>query len=209
MAESKTFGYARVSTAYQNADRQIKELLDAGVPERNIFIDKESGRDFNRDQYQLLFQLLREGDVVFIPSIDRLGRNYTEISRQWAAITQDKKADIVILDMAELLDTRKRDKTLTEQFISDIVVKLLSYIAEIERRDIRERQRQGIELAKARGVYRGRKPVEIDKEKFEKVYGEVMRGERTNKYAMKVLGLKNNTYYKAVKEFKTRTGRWA
>lgn len=209
MAENKIWGYARVSTKYQNEERQIKALLEAGVDERNIFIDKESGKDFNREQYKLLFQLLRDGDVVFVPSIDRLGRDYTEISKQWAAITQEKQADIVVLDMAEILDTRKKDKGLTDQLISDIVLKLLSYVAEVERRDIRERQQQGIELAKARGVYTGRKPIEIDKVEFEKMYAEVVRGERTNKYAMQKLGLKPNTYYKAKKEYETKTGRWS
>jgi DNA invertase Pin-like site-specific DNA recombinase len=208
MAENKVWGYARVSTKYQNEERQIKILTDAGVDERNIFIDKESGRDFNREQYALMFRMLRSGDVVFVPSIDRLGRDYGEISKQWAAITQEKMADIVVLDMLELLDTRKKDKNLTDQLISDIVLKLLSYVAEVERRDIKERQRQGIELAKSRGVYTGRKPIDIDKEQFEAVYGEVARGERTNKYAMKKLGLKPNTYYKAKKEYETKTGRW-
>lgn len=208
MAETKMWGYARVSTKDQNDERQIKALMEAGIDERNIFIDKESGKDFNREQYALLFRMLRSGDVVFVPSIDRLGRDYTEISKQWAAITQEKMADIVILDMAELLDTRKKDKSLTDQLISDIVLKLLSYVAEVERRDIKERQRQGIELAKARGVYTGRKPIEIDKKQFEAVYGEVVRGERTNKYAMQKLGLKPNTYYKAKKEYESKTGRW-
>ena len=208
MAETKIWGYARVSTKDQNEERQIKILTEAGVDERNMFVDKESGKDFNREQYALLFRMLRSGDVVFVPSIDRLGRDYTEISKQWAAITQEKMADIVVLDMQEILDTRKKDKTLTDQLISDIVLKLLSYVAEVERRDIKERQRQGIELAKARGVYTGRKPIAIDKEAFEKMYAEVARGERTNKYAMQKLGLKPNTYYKAKKEYETKTGRW-
>jgi DNA invertase Pin-like site-specific DNA recombinase len=108
-----------------------------------------------------------------------------------------------------LLDTRNKDKDLTGQLIGDIVLQQLSYVAEVERRDIQERQRQGIEEAKKRGVYTGRKPIDIDIKAFENVYGEVVRKERTNRYAMQKLGLKPNTYYKAVEEFKTRTGRWA
>mgnify|MGYP001164247555 CR=1 FL=1 len=209
MAQSKMFGYARVSSKDQNPDRQIEAFKGIGIDERDIFLDKESGKDFNRDSYQTMIRVLRDGDIVFVTSIDRLGRDYNEISKQWAHITQDIKAHIVVMDMPELLDTRKTDKDLTGTLISDIVLKLLSYVAEVERRDIKERQRQGIEEAKRRGVYTGRKPIDIDIKAFESVYGEVVRKERTNKYAMQKLGLKPNTYYKAVDEFKTRTGRWA
>lgn len=208
MAENKMFGYARVSSKDQNPDRQIEAFKAIGINERDIFLDKESGKNFNREKYQALTgSILRRGDVVFVTSIDRLGRDYTEISKQWAHITQDIGADIVVMDMP-LLDTRKTDKDLTDTLISDIVLKLLSYVAEVERRDIRERQRQGIEEAKKRGAYTGRKPIEVDKEQFEKIYAEVVRGERTNRYAMQKLGLKPNTYYKAVNEYKTKTGRW-
>lgn len=206
---AKNFGYARVSTKDQNVDRQITALLEAGIDERDIFIDKESGKDFNRDQYQLLIRTLREGDTVFITSLDRFGRDYNEISKQWEHIHKTIGADIVIMDMADLLDTRKKEAGLTGQLIGDIVLRLLSYVAEIERRDIRERQRQGIEAAKERGAYKGRKPIEVDKMKFEALYSRVLRGECTNKYAMKELGLKPNTYYKAVTNFKEHTGPWA
>jgi DNA invertase Pin-like site-specific DNA recombinase len=208
MAQSKMFGYARVSSKDQNPDRQIEAFKGIGIDERDIFLDKESGKDFNRDSYQTMIRVLRDGDIVFVTSIDRLGRDYNEISKQWATITQEIKADIVVMDMP-LLDTRNKDKDLTGQLIGDIVLKLLSYVAEVERRDIKERQRQGIEEAKKRGVYTGRKPIDIDIKAFESVYGEVVRKERTNKYAMQKLGLKPNTYYKAVEEFKTRMGRWA
>ena len=208
MAQSKMFGYARVSSKDQNPDRQIEAFKGIGIDERDIFLDKESGKDFNRDSYQTMIRVLRDGDVVFVTSIDRLGRDYNEISKQWATITQEIKADIVVMDMP-LLDTRNKDKDLTGQLIGDIVLKLLSYVAEVERRDIKERQRQGIEEAKKRGVYTGRKPIDIDIKAFEIVYGEVVRKERTNKYAMQKLGLKPNTYYKAVGEYKTKTGRWA
>ena len=208
MAQSKIFGYARVSSKDQNPDRQIEAFKGIGVDERDIFLDKESGKDFNRDSYQTMIRVLRDGDIVFVTSIDRLGRDYNEISKQWATITQEIKADIVVMDMP-LLDTRNKDKDLTGQLIGDIVLKLLSYVAEVERRDIKERQRQGIEEAKKRGVYTGRKPIDIDIKAFEIVYGEVVRKERTNKYAMQKLGLKPNTYYKAVNEYNTKTGRWA
>ena len=207
MAQSKMFGYARVSSKDQNPDRQIEAFKGIGIDERDIFLDKESGKDFNRDSYQTMIRVLRDGDVVFVSSIDRLGRDYNEISKQWATITQEIKADIVVMDMP-LLDTRNKDKDLTGQLIGDIVLKLLSYVAEVERRDIKERQRQGIEEAKKRGVYTGRKPIDIDIKAFEIVYGEVVRKERTNKYAMQKLGLKPNTYYKAKKEYETKTGRW-
>lgn len=208
MAENKIFGYARVSSKDQNEARQIEALTAHGIEERNIFLDKESGKDFDREQYQLMIRLLRDGDVVFVTSIDRLGRNYSEICQQWAMITQEIKADIVVMDMP-LLDTRKKDQDLIGQVISDIVLKLLSYVAEVERRDIKERQKQGIEEAKKRGVYTGRQPIKIDKEAFENALAAVRRGEWSNKYAMGQLGLKPNTYYKAIKEHDTKTGRWA
>ena len=206
MANNISFGYIRVSSKDQNADRQIEKMKALGVDERHVFADMESGKDFNREQYQAMITMLRGGDLVYVPSIDRLGRNYNEVLKQWAIITKDKGADIVVLDMP-LLDTRN-DRDLTGTLISDIVLQLLSYVAEKERESIKVRQAEGIALAKARGVYQGRKPIAVDKVKFEEVFGEVLRGERTNKYAMGVLGLKPNTYYKAVNEFKTRTGRW-
>lgn len=206
MANNIEFGYVRVSTKEQNEQRQVDKLRKLGIDERHIFIDKESGKDFQREQYQAMLAMLREGDTVFVASLDRLGRNYKELSDEWDRITNEKKADIVVLDMP-ILDTRnKRD--LTGTLISDIVLKLLSYVAENERQKIRSRQAEGIAIAKAAGKYKGRKPIEVDKEKFEKVYGEVTRGERTNKYAMQALGLKPNTYYRIVSEFKARTGQW-
>ena len=206
MANNIDVGYTRVSAKDQNADRQIKQMLDLGINERYIFCDKESGKDFNREQYKAMLAMLREGDVVYFTSLDRMGRSYQEIATQWRIITEEKRCDIVILDM-DILDTRK-NRDLTGQLISDIVLKLLSYVAERERENIRKRQAEGIAIAKEKGVYKGRKPIEIDKEAFETVYAEVVRGERTNKYAMEKLGLKPNTYYKAVNEYNTKTGRW-
>lgn len=206
MANNITFGYIRVSSKDQNEARQVEKMRELGIDERHIFIDKESGKDFDREQYQAMLAMLREGDLVYIPSIDRLGRNYKETKEQWAVITQDKKADIVVLDMP-ILDTRN-DKDLTGTLISDIVLQLLSYVAERERDNIKTRQAEGIAIAKAQGKYQGRKPKEIDKDLFEKLYGEVKRKERTATYAMQKMGVKRTTWYVLVNEYETRTGRF-
>lgn len=206
MANSISVGYIRVSSKDQNEARQVEKMKELGIDERHIFIDKESGKNFEREQYKAMIAMLRDGDVVYVSSIDRLGRNYNDILAQWTVITKEKKADIVVLDMP-LLDTRN-DRDLTGTLISDIVLQLLSYVAQKERENIRTRQAEGIAIAKANGVYKGRKPIEVDKAAFEAVYGEVIRGERTNRYAMQKLGLKPNTYYRFVKEFKTKTGTW-
>lgn len=207
MTNNITFGYIRVSSKDQNEARQIEKMQELGIDERHIFIDKKSGKDFDREQYRAMVTMMREGDTLYISSIDRLGRDYKEILEQWRIITKEKNADIVVLDMP-LLDTRK-DKDLTGVLISDIVLQLLSYVAEKERANIRARQAEGIAIAKAKGVYKGRKPIEVDKDKFEQIYGEVTRGERTNRYAMQKLGLKPNTYYRIVDAYKTKTGLWS
>lgn len=208
MADCIKVGYARVSSKDQNEARQIKALTEAGVDERYIFIDKESGKNYERDSYQAMLKVIRKGDTVFVTSLDRLGRNYTETGKQWEMITKEIGADIVVLDM-EILDTRKAND-LTGTFISDLVIKILSYVAEKERESIKQRQREGIDIAKAKGgVYQGRKPIEINKALFEVTLAEVRAGDRTNRSAMKKLDLKPNTYYKAIKEFDTKTGRWA
>jgi len=208
MADCIKVGYARVSSKDQNEARQIKALTEAGVDERYIFIDKESGKNYERDSYQAMLKVIRKGDTVFVTSLDRLGRNYTETGKQWEMITKEIGADIVVLDM-EILDTRKAND-LTGTFISDLVIKILSYVAEKERESIKRRQREGIDIAKAKGgVYQGRKPIEINKALFEVMLAEVRAGDRTNRSAMKKLDLKPNTYYKAIKEFDTKTGRWA
>lgn len=207
MADCIKVGYARVSSKDQNEARQIKALTEAGVDERYIFIDKESGKNYERDSYQAMLKVIRKGDTVFVTSLDRLGRNYTETGKQWEMITKEIGADIVVLDM-EILDTRKAND-LTGTFISDLVIKILSYVAEKERESIKRRQREGIDIAKAKGgVYQGRKPIEINKALFEVTLAEVRAGDRTNRSAMKKLDLKPNTYYKAIKEFDTKTGRW-
>jgi len=153
------YAYVRVSSTDQNEDRQMIAMEQAGVPEGNIYIDKQSGKDFNRPNYKRLMKRLREGDVLYILSIDRLGRNYEEIQNQWRIITKEKKVDIVVIDMP-LLDTR-RDKNLLGTFISDMVLQLLSFVAENERANIRSRQAAGIAAAKAKGVKFGRPVKEV------------------------------------------------
>ena len=151
---SNTYGYIRVSTREQNEDRQLIALREMSIPEGRIFMDKQSGKDFNRPQYKKLIRQLQPGDLLYIKSIDRLGRNYEEIQNQWRMLTKDKQVDIVVLDMP-LLDTR-RGKDLMGTFLSDIVLQVLSFVAENERSSIRQRQAEGIAAAKAKGVKFGR-----------------------------------------------------
>lgn len=150
------YGYVRVSTREQNEDRQMIALREAGVSSRNIYMDKQSGKDFERPQYKKLLRKLKKNDLLYIKSIDRLGRNYEEILQQWRAIIKEKGVDIVVLDMP-LLDTR-RGKDLMGTFLSDIVLQVLSFVAENERTNIRQRQAEGIAAAKAKGVRFGRPP---------------------------------------------------
>lgn len=171
----RQFGYIRVSTKEQNPDRQIAAMRDAGIADCDMVIEKQSGKDFDRPEYQRLVRKLRAGDALFIKSIDRLGRNYTEILEEWRTITKEKSADIVVLDMP-LLDTR-RGRDLTGTLISDIVLQLLSYVAQTERDFIRQRQREGIDAAKARGVRFGRmrfeKPEDWPELLLEYRYGQI------------------------------------
>ncbi len=153
------YGYIRVSTREQNEERQRLALLEAGVAEENFYMDKQSGKDFDRPQYRKLLRKLKPDDILFIKSIDRLGRNYEEIQEQWRVLTKQKRADIVVLDMP-LLDTR-RGKDLMGTFLSDIVLQVLSFVAENERDSIRQRQAEGIAAAKARGVQFGRPPAPL------------------------------------------------
>ena len=153
------YGYIRVSTKEQNEDQQRIAMEEAGVPERNVYMDKQSGKDFNRPQYKKLLRKMKKDDLLYIKSIDRLGRNYEEILQQWRYLTKDKGIDIVVLDMP-LLDTR-RGKDLMGTFLSDIVLQVLSFVAENERTNIRQRQAEGIAAAKARGVRFGRPEKEI------------------------------------------------
>ena len=153
------YGYVRVSTREQNEDRQMIAMREADVPKENIFMDKQSGKDFHRPQYQRMLRRMKKGDLLYIKSIDRLGRNYEEIQDQWRVLTKEKGVDICVIDMP-LLDTR-RGKDLVGTFLSDIVLQVLSFVAENERTLIRQRQAEGIAAAKARGVRFGRPPAPL------------------------------------------------
>jgi len=155
----QTYGYIRVSTKEQNEDRQLAAMRDFGVQEGNIFLDKLSGKDFERPSYKRLLKKLKPADTLVIKSIDRLGRNYEEILEQWRFITKERRANIVVLDMP-LLDTRQKERDLTGTFIADLVLQILSYVAQTEREFIHQRQAEGIAAAKARGVRFGRPPIE-------------------------------------------------
>lgn len=165
---SKIYGYCRVSSADQNEARQLIAMDEAGVPRDGIFTGKQSGKDFDRPAYQKLLRKLKEGDLLYIKSIDRLGRNYEEIIEQWRVLTKVKKADIVVLDMP-LLDTR-RDKNLLGNFIADLVLQVLSFVANMERDNIRQRQAEGIAAAKARGVKFGRPEMPLGESFYDVVW---------------------------------------
>ena len=190
--ENRTYGYVRVSSQEQNEDRQLIAMAEVGVSRENIYLDKQSGKDFERPNYKRLVKKLREGDILFIKSIDRLGRNYEEIQNQWRIITKEKRADMVVIDMP-LLDTR-RDKNLLGTFISDIVLQLLSYVAQKEREMIKQRQAEGIEVAKSKGVRFGR-PHKERPEEYEKLREEWKNGRISARDAAKQMGISHTTFY--------------
>ena len=197
MEDINIYGYMRVSSKEQNEDRQKIALTEMGVPENNIYMDKQSGKDFKRTQYKRLLRKLNENSVLYIKSIDRLGRNYGELNEQWRIITKEKKADIVVIDMP-LLDTR-RGKNLLGTFISDVVLALLSYVAENERTNIKQRQAEGIAAAKARGVKFGRPPLPIP-QNFYQMHKDWRAGKITIEEAAKACNMCPKTFYsKAVK----------
>lgn len=196
--KSKVFGYARVSSKEQNEERQLVAFKEYGIDERDIYIDKQSGKDFNRENYITLKHILRENDLLVIKSIDRLGRNYNQIIDEWKDITKNIKADIVVIDMS-LLDTRK-NKDLLGTFISDLVLQILSYVAEQERTFIKQRQKEGITNAKNNGVKFGRPKIEKPQD-FDVVVSRWKNKEIKSKEAMELLGLKPNTFYNMVKKY--------
>lgn len=197
MEDINIYVYMRVSSKEQNEDRQKIALTEMGVPENNIYMDKQSGKDFERTQYKRLLRKLNENSVLYIKSIDRLGRNYGELNEQWRIITKEKKADIVVIDMP-LLDTR-REKNLLGTFISDVVLALLSYVAENERTNIKQRQAEGIAAAKARGVKFGRPPLPIP-QNFYQMHKDWRAGKITIEEAAKACNMCPKTFYsKAVK----------
>ena len=197
------YGYARVSSTDQNEDRQMVSLHGAGVPEKNIFVDKQSGKDFERQNYRSMVEKLEAGDLLYILSIDRLGRNYEEIQRQWRILTKEIGVDICVLDMA-LLDTRN-GKDLMGAFIADLVLQILSFVAQSERENIRKRQAEGIAAAKARGVRFGRPEKEAPDD-----FGEIVRAWEEKRLAvseaLKKCGMGEATFYRRVRGYRMGRG---
>ena len=187
-----TYGYIRVSSTDQNEDRQRIALRKRAVPPQNIYMDKQSGKDFNRPQYKKMVRRLREGDLLYILSIDRLGRNYEEIQNQWRVLTKEVGVDICVIDMP-LLDTRY-GKDLIGTFIADLTLQILSFVAENERTNIRQRQRQGIAAAKARGVRFGRPPRPLP-ENFHQVHRDWRGKKLTLREAARACGMPPSTFY--------------
>ena len=192
------YGYVRVSTAQQHIDRQIDALLELGLDKSCIYIDFESGKDFNRRNYKKLIRKLKKDDLVIIKSIDRLGRDYNMIIDEWRLITKEKKADIMVIDMP-LLDTRIEGKNLVGKFISDIVLQVLSFVAQNERETMRVRQAEGIKTAKARGVKFGRPRITLPNN-FEIVARQYLKKEITNKKACEILGMTRGSFFRYMKE---------
>lgn len=187
------YGYLRVSTREQNEERQRQAMREFGVPEGNLFLDRQSGKDFARPSYRRLVKKMKPGDLLVIKSIDRLGRNYDEILEQWRILTREKRVAIVVLDMP-LLDTRQ-GRDLTGTLIADIVLQLLSYVAQTEREFLRQRQAEGIAAAQARGVHFGRQAMEPPEE-FSAVYARWQAGELSARAAGKTLGVSHHTFLK-------------
>ena len=199
----RKFFYARISTKDQTLERQIVEAKKLGIDESYIFLEVASGKDFKRPEYQLLKRMLREGDVLYIKSLDRLGRNKQMILDEWNELVKVKKVDIVILDMPLLDTTKYKDMNGLENLISDIILQLLSYMAEDERLRTKERQREGIKIAREKGIKFGRRKIDPG-ENFEAVYKEWKSGEITAVKAMETLELKSNTFYRRVKEYESK-----
>lgn len=195
-----TYGYVRVSSLTQNIYRQMDEMYKYGLNNKNIYVDKQSGKDFERANYQKLKKKLKKDDLLIIKSIDRLGRNYDMIMNEWADITKNIGCDIYVIDFP-LLDTRIEGKNLVGKFIADIVLQILSFVAQNERENIRQRQAEGIRLAKERGVHMGR-PKYILPNNFEDVVKKYRNKEITNMQAIDILKMNRGTFFKYAKEYK-------
>ena len=193
----KKYGYVRVSSVDQNEDRQLVAMRELEIPEIQLYIDKQSGKDFERMAYKQLVKKLKQGDLLYVLSIDRLGRNHEEIQNQWRTLTKEKGVDIVVLDMP-LLDTRN-GKDLMGTFIADLVLQILSFVAQSERDNIKKRQAQGIAAARARGVHMGR-PVKRPPENFGKLAKQWARGKLTTTELMRRTELKETTLYRRLRE---------
>ena len=193
------YGYIRVSSKDQCEDRQWLALKQFDIPRKNIYVDKVSGKNFDRPQYNRLVKRLKKGDVLIVLSIDRLGRNYEEIQNQWRIITKVKQVDIVVLDMP-LLDTRKKgDQDLTGTFIADMVLQILAYVAQIERENIKQRQKEGIYAAKSRGVIFGRPRKDVP-QNFKEIKNQWLQNQITSRQAAKALGIAQSTFLRWVQE---------
>jgi len=193
------YGYVRVSTAEQHEDRQLLAMLELKIPANQIYVDKVSGKDFERPKYKELTSRLKNSDLLYIESIDRLGRNYDEIQNQWRILTKERGVDIAVIDMP-LLDTRN-GKDLMGTFIADIVLQILSFVAQTEREKIRTRQAEGIKAARLRGVHLGR-PIKKPPANFAKVAKQWERGNITFAEALKQTGFKEATFYRRLKEWR-------
>lgn len=198
--ENRRFGYIRVSSRDQNEGRQLQSMQEVGISSRDIFIDKQSGKNFNREQYQLLKRMIRKGDILYIHSLDRFGRNKEEILQEWNAITKEIEADIVVLDMPLLDTTQYKDSLGT--FIADLVLQILSWMAQEERDRIRKHQREGIDAALNKGISFGRPKAQIS-QKFIEVYNQWKQKEITAVQAMKEANVKKTTFYKLVKQYES------
>ena len=198
------YGYVRVSSKDQNEDRQVITMREMQVPEANIFIDKQSGKDFNRPQYKKLLRKVKPDDLIYIKSIDRLGRNYSEILDQWKLITKNKHVDLYVMDMP-ILDTR-REKDLLGTFIGDLVLALLSYVAENERTNIYQRQAEGIAAAKARGVHFGRRPNPLP-DNFYEIYQLWKMKKISVSDAAKQCGMPQTTFFERARAYEKSTLR--
>lgn len=203
--------YVRVSTKDQNIDRQINKMRELGVEERFIFIDKASGKDLNREQYQAMRSIARDRDLIYIDSLDRLGRNYDEIIQEWKHITRSINADIVVLDNKTLFDSRKfKEMSELGKLMEDQFLSLLAYVAEQERNKILVRQREGIAAAKAKGKHLGRPPINLDsltmdvRKTLDDNYTRWVNKELTSVALAKILGLKKNTFYKIIEQYKKK-----
>ena len=197
-----TYGYVRVSSITQNIDRQIEEMYKLGLNKKNIYIDKQSGKDFNRENYQRLKRKLKKNDLLIVKSIDRLGRNYNMVINEWSYITKVIQANIFVIDFP-LLDTRIENNTLINRFISDIVLQILSFVSESERENIKQRQKEGIRIAKEKGIHLGRPKYKLHTE-FEYIAKKYLGKEITNKEAANILDMNRGTFLKYVKALKEK-----
>ncbi len=199
---ARVYGYVRISSTDQNEDRQLDAMEERYVPQENVFVDKVSGKDFHRPQYQRMMAKLRPGDLLYIMSIDRLGRNYEEVQNQWRILTKETGVDICVIDMP-LLDTRN-GKDLMGTFIADLVLQILSFVAQSERENIRKRQAEGIAAAKARGVKFGRPKIQAPKD-FETIVEAWERHKIPFKEALKKSGMSRTTFYRRLREYRLIT----